>query len=85
MPAHARALLVGTEQGETRFIDSDPRDIGGVLAEAREVFDLERPIALTSLGTMGHIVDPEEARGVVRAYMDESCPRVASWRRATES
>lgn len=68
--AHARALLVGTEEGETRFVDSDLRDTGKVLTEARQVLDFDQPVALTSLGTMGHITDFEEARSIIRAYTD---------------
>lgn len=68
--AHARALLTGSEQGCTAFVDSDLRDTGAVLTQAREILDFERPIGLTLMGTMGHFPDLDEALGLVRTYVD---------------
>ncbi|MBE3002277.1 SAM-dependent methyltransferase [Nocardiopsis sp. HNM0947] len=68
--AHARALLTGTDEGRTEFVDSDLRETDRVLASAREVLDFDRPIALTLMGTMGHFPDLDEALGLVRAYVD---------------
>ncbi|MFD6953017.1 S-adenosyl methyltransferase [Nocardiopsis sp. TSRI0078] len=74
VPAHARALLVGTDRGRTRFVGSDLREIDTVLAAARETLDLDRPVGLTLLGTMGHFGDLDEALGIVRTYMDAPAP-----------
>ncbi len=68
--AHARALLTGTDEGRTAFVDADLHETGRVLDEAREVLDLDRPIALMLMGTMGHFPDLDEALGLVRAYVD---------------
>jgi hypothetical protein len=68
--AHARALLQGTDEGATRFIGTDLREIDSVLAAARETLDFDKPIGLTLMGTMGHFGDVEEALGIVRTYMD---------------
>lgn len=68
--AHARALLTGTDEGHTSFVDSDLRDTEQVLSEARRVLDFEQPVALMFMGTMGHFPDLEEALGLVRTYVD---------------
>lgn len=67
---HARALLTGTDEGHIAFVDSDLRDTGHVLAEARGVLDFEQPVALMLMGTIGHFPDLEEALGLMRAYVD---------------
>jgi hypothetical protein len=46
--AHARALLVGTPEGETRYLDADMRDPETLIADAREILDFDRPVALMS-------------------------------------
>ncbi|MUL43789.1 SAM-dependent methyltransferase [Streptomonospora sp. PA3] len=67
--AHARALLTGTPEGATDYIDADLRDAGTVLRRAGELLDFSRPIALTVLGTMGHLPDTAEAHALVARYM----------------
>jgi len=68
--AHARALLTGTDEGETRYIDADLREPEKVLEAARGLLDFERPIGLTILGTMGHFADIQEAQAIVGRYLD---------------
>ncbi|GHD35021.1 hypothetical protein GCM10007147_41120 [Nocardiopsis kunsanensis] len=68
--AHARALLTGTDEGHTSFVDSDLRETGQVLARARESLDFEQPVALMLMGTMGHFPDLDEALELVRTYVD---------------
>ncbi|WP_017556946.1 SAM-dependent methyltransferase [Nocardiopsis baichengensis] len=72
--AHARALLVGGGHGATEFVDADLRDVQGVLGAAAELLDFDRPVAVTVLGTMGHIPSYEEARSLVRAYTGALAP-----------
>jgi O-methyltransferase involved in polyketide biosynthesis len=68
--AHARALLVGTPEGRTRYVHADLRDPGRIIAEAAAVLDLDRPVALLLLGILGH-VEYAAARAAVRALLDE--------------
>ena len=68
--AHARALLVGTEEGATEFIDADLREPDKVLDRARETLDLTRPIGLSVIGTLGHIPSHSDALKISRAYVD---------------
>ncbi len=37
---------------------------------AGEILDLSRPVGLLLIGVMGHIVDPDEAFGVVRGLLE---------------
>lgn len=65
--AHARALLVGTEEGATAYIDEDVRNTEAVLTEASRTLDLEQPVAVTTLGILAHMLD-EDAYPLVRSY-----------------
>src|SRR3954470_11038948 len=67
--AHARALLIGSPEGETTYIHADLRDPERILAEAATVLDLDRPVALLLLGILGH-VEYGSARDAVRALLD---------------
>ena len=68
--AHARALLNSSAEGATDYVDADLREPEKVLARAGEVIDLDRPIGLSIIGTLGHIPDLEQALGVMRTYLD---------------
>ncbi|MFI6520569.1 SAM-dependent methyltransferase [Spirillospora sp. NPDC050679] len=68
--AHARALLVGTPEGATHYIDADMRDPDRILHEAARILDFSQPVALLFMGVLGHITDYDEARSIVRRLMD---------------
>jgi hypothetical protein len=72
--AHARALLTSTAQGATAYVDADMRDTAAVLAEAAETLDFTRPVALFFQQVLGHITDDDEARALVRRYVDALPP-----------
>ncbi|MGH3170316.1 MAG: SAM-dependent methyltransferase, partial [Trebonia sp.] len=44
--AHARALLIGSPQGATAYIDADLRDPGNILEQAARTLDFSRPVAV---------------------------------------
>jgi O-methyltransferase involved in polyketide biosynthesis len=67
---HARALLTGTDEGATAYIDADVREPEKILAVAAETLDFTRPIALLMLGVMGNIPDDGEAYGLVGRLAD---------------
>jgi hypothetical protein len=67
-------LLDGAEQGVAHLLDADMYDPGGLLKAAAEILDLDRPIAVTFYGVLGHICDLDEARDLVRYLMDRTCP-----------
>jgi hypothetical protein len=62
---YARALLVGTPQGMTAYIDADLRDPDRILAEAAETLDFGQPVAVTLMGILHHITDDTEARSIL--------------------
>jgi hypothetical protein len=73
---HARALLRGTPQGRTAYIEADLRDPDSILGhpETREVLDFSRPIGIIIVGTLMHIRDEDDPWGAVRRYTDAVCP-----------
>ncbi|MCK9896776.1 SAM-dependent methyltransferase [Frankia sp. AgB32] len=69
--AHARALLIGTPEGATNYVDVDVREPKKILRAARETLDFTRPIGLIMLGIMGNVADLDEAYAIVRELRDE--------------
>src|SRR5579859_3443702 len=67
--AHARALLTSTPEGATAYIHADLRDPDKILAEAAETLNFTKPVALILSGVLGHVVDIEQARGIVRGLL----------------
>jgi O-methyltransferase involved in polyketide biosynthesis len=67
---HARALLVGTPEGRTDYIDADLREPDRILAEAGRTLDFTQPIALILSGVLGHVSDTGEARAIVKRLVD---------------
>jgi hypothetical protein len=67
---HARALLVGSPQGVTDYIEADARDPEKILQEAARTLDFEQPIAVMMLGILNHIVDDEQAHAIVNRLLD---------------
>lgn len=68
--AHARALLTSRPEGATDYVHADLRDSGTVLREAARTLDLQQPVALMVLSTLGHIADGGEAAALLRTYLD---------------
>jgi hypothetical protein len=71
---HARALLTSNPPGVTNYIDADLRDPEKIVREAAQTLDFSRPIALMLMGILGHIVDYDEARSIVRRLVDALAP-----------
>ncbi|MGW0200011.1 SAM-dependent methyltransferase [Nonomuraea sp. NPDC003201] len=67
--AHARALLAGTPEGRTAYVEADVRDPGTILAAAAETLDFSRPIGLMMLSIAGQIPDDDLAADLVRRYV----------------
>ena len=65
--AHARALLVSTEEGATAYIDADLRDPDKILGDPRlqQTLDLSQPVALMLIGILHFIPDHEEPHRLV--------------------
>ncbi|MFC9468586.1 SAM-dependent methyltransferase [Streptomyces coelicoflavus] len=68
--AHAEALLVGTPEGRTDYLDEDLRNVDTILEQASRTLDLGRPVALMLLGVVIFVEEDEEAYGLVRRLVD---------------
>ncbi|MFC4116715.1 SAM-dependent methyltransferase [Nonomuraea zeae] len=67
--AHAQALLVGTPEGATAYIQADVRDPAAILRQAAGTLDFSRPVALMLMGIMGLVRDDEQPHAIVRELM----------------
>jgi hypothetical protein len=74
--AHARALLRGTQEGRTGYVDADVRDPEKILgsAESRELLDFSRPLALICVALLHFIPDGERPADVLARYTAELAP-----------
>ncbi|MFG2025914.1 SAM-dependent methyltransferase [Streptomyces sp. NPDC048825] len=62
---HAQALLTSTPEGVTNYIDADLLEPEKIIAQAGEILDFTKPVALMLMGILGHIHDYEEAKSIV--------------------
>jgi len=69
---HARALMTGTPQGMTRYIEADLREPRKILEhqDLRTTLDLSKPVALMLLAVLHFIRDAEKPRAVVDTLID---------------
>jgi O-methyltransferase involved in polyketide biosynthesis len=72
--AHARALLVGTPEGATGYVDADLRDPDKIIDEAAKTLDLTRPVTLMLMGIVGYVTDEQGAHSIVARLMDALPP-----------
>jgi hypothetical protein len=72
--AHARALLTSTPQGVTGYIHADLHDPADILAGAARTLDLSRPVAVTMLGVLWHVLDDDEAYSIIGGLMGPLAP-----------
>jgi hypothetical protein len=64
---HARALLIPVGTGTVSYLDADLREPEAIFAAPpiRDDFDLARPVAVTLIAVLQHIVDDDIARDIV--------------------
>ena len=68
--AHARALLTNTtDEGVTDYIDADFHDPDEIVANARNILNFTKPIAVMFMGVLGHVADFDEVRSIVAGVM----------------
>ncbi len=67
---HARALLAGSPEGRTEYIEADLNDPATILRAAANTLDFTRPVALTLLGIVHFLRDDEAARAAIRMLVD---------------
>ncbi|WP_445394869.1 SAM-dependent methyltransferase [Streptomyces sp. LE64] len=71
---HAEALLRSTPEGRTSYVQADVRDPERIVAEAREVLDLARPVALSLVALLHFVPDEFDAYGLVDALTAPLAP-----------
>ncbi|MEV7869145.1 SAM-dependent methyltransferase [Streptomyces sp. NPDC088124] len=71
---HARALLTSTPEGTTDYVDADLTNADEVLRHAARTLNMEAPIALMLMSTIGHIPDAAAAADLVQTYMTRLAP-----------
>jgi len=69
--AHAAALLRGTDEGATEYLQADVRDPDAVLEGARKVLDFGRPIALSLIALLHFVSDEDGAHELVARLLSE--------------
>jgi S-adenosyl methyltransferase len=67
---HARALLAGTPEGVTEYLEADLNDPRTILRAAADTLDFTKPVALTLLGIVHFLRDDEAALDAVRTLVD---------------
>ncbi len=72
--AHARALLTSSPQGATAYLDADLRDPDDILAQAADILDFSRPVAIMLVAILHYIPDHAEAREIVDRLLDGAAP-----------
>ena len=67
---HARALLAGTPEGRTAYLDADFRDPERILSapETTELIDFTRPVALLTVALLHFIPDEDDPAGTLERY-----------------
>lgn len=69
--AHVTALLRGTSEGATEYLQADVRDPAAIVAGARAVLDLDRPVALSLVALLHFVSDEDGAHELVGRLLSE--------------
>ncbi|WP_333778102.1 SAM-dependent methyltransferase [Streptomyces sp. IBSBF 3136] len=72
--AHASALLRGTPEGVTEYVQADARDPRAILDRAAGVLDLDRPVALSLIALLHFVADQDGAHDLVATLVDALAP-----------
>ncbi|MFJ5779186.1 SAM-dependent methyltransferase [Streptomyces sp. NPDC093094] len=72
--AHAGALLRGTPEGVTEYLQADARDPRSILEQARGILDLDRPVAVSLIALLHFIADEDGAHDLVGTLVDALAP-----------
>ena len=68
--AHARALLTSNAAGATEYIDADLRDTDTILAQAAELLDFSKPVAVTMLAILHAVPDADDPYAIVAKIIE---------------
>ena len=70
--AHSDALMIGTPEGRTGYVEADLRDPAAILRhpDLRATLDLDRPVALLLVAVLHFIHDDDQAVEIVRRLLE---------------
>ncbi|MFF8961063.1 SAM-dependent methyltransferase [Streptomyces sp. NPDC014894] len=71
---HAEALLRGTSEGRTEYLQADVREVEKILEGAAQILDFRKPVALSLIALLHFITDEHDPRGIVRRLMEPLAP-----------
>ncbi|GAA2267981.1 SAM-dependent methyltransferase [Streptomyces amakusaensis] len=71
---HAEALLRGTAEGRTEYLQADVREVEKILEGAQQILDFRKPVALSLIALLHFITDEHDPRDVVRRLMEPMAP-----------
>lgn len=75
--AYASAPLTETtDEGVTGYIDADIHDPDQIVADARNILNFTKPIAVMFMGVLGHVADYHEMVSIVAGWWPPSLPAV---------
>ncbi|MET8943424.1 SAM-dependent methyltransferase [Streptomyces sp. NPDC004542] len=69
--AHAAALLRGTPEGATEYLQADVREPAAIIEGAKRVLDLDRPVALSLVALLHFVSDEDGAHELVDRLLSE--------------
>jgi len=72
--AHARALLTSNDAGATEYIHADLRNADSILAQAAQLLDFTKPVAVTMLAILHALPDSDDPYAIVARLMDAVPP-----------
>jgi hypothetical protein len=73
---HNRALMVGTPEGVTEYVEGDLRDPRAILANStvRDTLDLSKPIAVLLIAVLHFLDDDQQAYSIVSDLVEQVPP-----------
>ncbi|WP_181718823.1 SAM-dependent methyltransferase [Nocardia gipuzkoensis] len=74
--SHARALLTGTPEGRTAYVDADLKDPAAILSAPAllDTLDLKRPVALSLVAVLHFLSDEHNPYAIVETLLDALAP-----------
>ncbi|MBC9730600.1 SAM-dependent methyltransferase [Streptomyces sp. TRM68367] len=72
--AHAAALLQGTPEGVTKYLQADAREPARILEQAAAAVDFARPVAVSLIALLHFVADEDGAHDLVRTLVDALAP-----------
>ncbi|WP_405164956.1 SAM-dependent methyltransferase [Nocardia sp. NBC_01499] len=73
---HARALMQGTAQGRTAYVQADVNDPASILSAPQllETLDLSRPVGLSMIALIHFVTDEQDPHGIITTLMNALAP-----------